>query len=59
MKLQKFEIKVGDEWCPVRGTIIGLKEGWLHWQDSDGSSGLSRPGTWRSVKGKTKKEKNE
>ena len=49
MKLQKYEIKIGEEWYPVKGTTLGLKEGWLSWEDKDGASGLSRPGTWRKA----------
>jgi hypothetical protein len=46
MKLEKYEIQIGDKWEPVTGTTVGLKEGWLSWTDGE-SNGLARPGTWR------------
>lgn len=51
MKLEKFEIKIGWQWQPVRGTTLGMKPGWLSWTDGE-SSGLARPGTWRELKSK-------
>jgi hypothetical protein len=53
MRLQKYEIKIGDKWYPVTGTTVGMKTGWMSWQDADGSTGLSRPGTWREREKKT------
>jgi hypothetical protein len=43
----KYEVKMGEDWHPVKGTTQGMKAGWLHWEDNDGCTGLSRPGTWR------------
>jgi hypothetical protein len=55
MKLQKYEILIGDKWEPVNGTTVSLKEGWLEWTDGS-SSGLARPGTWRFAETKKKFE---
>ncbi len=45
MKLESYEIQIGDEWFPVKG-IVNPK-GWLEWRDKDGAGGLKRPGTFR------------
>jgi hypothetical protein len=47
-----FEIKIGDDWKPVKGTTRSMNEGWLYWTDGH-SSGLAKPGTWRPVESST------
>jgi hypothetical protein len=58
MKLEWYEIKgyPADTWEKVKGTTVGMREGWLAWKDGE-SEGLARPGTWRKVESKTKVEK--
>ena len=46
MKRTKYEVEIGKEWCKcTRATETGT--GWLHYELSDGTIGLKRPGTWR------------
>jgi hypothetical protein len=52
-KLRAFEILVAGTWEKVKGTTNGVREGWLSWDDGQGCTGLSRPGTWREI-GKSK-----
>lgn len=48
MKRTKYQLLEGGKWTDVkRATTEGLNPGWLHWEDADGCTGLSRPGTWR------------
>lgn len=47
MKLTTYEIKIGNTWYKVKGSIQGLRKGWLCWEDKDGCTGLARPGNWR------------
>lgn len=56
MKLQKYEILICGKWEPVKGTTSCMAIGWLQWKDSDGCTGVARPGTWR-LRDKERKEK--
>lgn len=53
--MKKYELKVGDTWATVKGTTLGMKDGWLYWEDSNGCNGLARPGTWREKTAAKKK----
>lgn len=47
----KYEVKVGDKFETVKVAKI-MPSGWLHWEDRDGCTGLSRPGNWREANSK-------
>ena len=42
----KYEIKLAGEWIKVK-KARKLATGWLHYELSDGTVGLMRPGLWR------------
>jgi len=54
MKLETFEIQIGDQWFPVKGLVNA--KGWLEWKDKDGAGGLKKPGTFRKIE---KREPNK
>ena len=55
-EMKTYEILIAGKWERVKGKTQGLREGWLEWKDSEGCNGLSKPGSWREV---TKKEKKD
>lgn len=44
----KYQVQNSQKWetC-TKATTDGMKVGWLHYELSDGTNGLARPGTWR------------
>lgn len=51
----KYEIEVAGEWYRCKKAAeqfnprSGESNGWLHYELSDGTNGLARPGKWRKV----------
>lgn len=46
MKKTKYQIKSGSEWITCK-KAIEVKNGFLHYELSDSTNGLARPGAWR------------
>lgn len=45
----KYEVEIAGMWYKCT-KAVETGEGWLHYELSDGTNGLKRPGTWRRVK---------
>jgi hypothetical protein len=54
----KYEVLIAGEWMLAKRGVV-QPSGWLHWEDSDGSVGLQRPGKWRVREPKRKTVRKE